>query len=160
MLRTPRFYEKNWMPITGSREAIKFLYRPGHVVDDRGQDLGEIRVPRLRTDSFAGSSQLIPWFTGGYLGIVHEAHVYMDAPHKRYYSHRFTYYSDDFRLLRVSRPFFLKDRVIEFVAGMCMHPEGNDVVISFGFKDCEAWLARVPRLEVWRFVCQGREEPR
>jgi len=166
MLRTPRLYEKNWMPIVGA-DAIRFMYRPGHVVDQSGQDVGEIKTPKLRADSFSGSSQLIRFRTG-WLGIVHEAHVYTDRPWKRYYSHRFVYYDDTFRLARTSRPFFFKDKVIEFVAGLAWHPEpekrdpewGKDLIISFGFKDCEAWLARVDAREVWGFVCQGQEEPK
>lgn len=174
MLRHPRLYEKNWMPIqhvnpTGkpNQHPIRFMYRPGHVVDQAGQDVGEIRVPRLRTDSFSGSSQLIQ-FHSGWLGIVHEAHHFVDRPWKRYYSHRFVWYDADFRLSRVSRPFYFKDKVIEFVAGLSWHPDhhgvispgGKDLIISFGFKDCEAWLARVAAYEVWEFICQGQSEPR
>jgi hypothetical protein len=166
MLRTPRLYEKNWMPIAAG-DSIRFLYRPGHVVDQTGQDLGEISTPKLRTDHFSGSSQLIP-FQEGWLGIVHEAHVYADRPWKRYYSHRFVHYSANFSLGRVSRPFFFKDKVIEFVAGLCWHPgvevedatEKTELIISFGFRDCEAWLARVSATEVWSFVCQGHVEPK
>jgi len=167
MLRTPRLYEKNWMPIEGA--DIRFMYRPGHVVDRAGQDLGEIHTPALRTDSFSGSSQLIQ-FRDGWLGIIHEAHHYLDRPWKRYYSHRFVWYTAEFTLGRVSRPFFFKDKVIEFVAGLCWHPDpedkkreagfGKDLIISFGFRDCEAWLARVDANEVWGFVCRGQEEPK
>ncbi len=164
MLRTPRLYEKNWMPIVGS-DPTRFMYRPGHIVGPDGQDCGEIQTPKLRTDSFSGGSQLIP-FQGGWLGIIHEAHVYLDRPWKRYYSHRFVFYTDGFRLERVSRPFFFKDKVIEFVAGLSWHPEAvqsnldGDLIISFGFRDCEAWLARVNAAEVWRFVCAGQVEPK
>lgn len=167
MLREPRLYEKNWMPITG--DSIRFMYRPGHVVDAHGRDQGSIHTPSLRTDSFSGGSQLIA-FKDGWLGIIHEAHVYIDRPHKRYYTHRFVYYSDAFRLEKVSPPFFFKDKVIEFVAGMSWHPENRHtemtsnptatLVISFGFKDCEAWLARVDATEVWSFVCRGQQEPK
>jgi glycosyltransferase involved in cell wall biosynthesis len=173
MLRTPRLYEKNWMPITG--EQIRFMYRPGHVVGADGQDLLNHGPTHLRSESFSGGSQLIP-FNSGWLGVIHEAHHYIDRPWKRYYSHRFVWYTFDFRLGRVSRPFFFKDKVIEFVAGMCYHPEGwrpfqdeqrdfvnrknADLIISFGFKDCEAWLARCPAKAVWDFVCQGQSEPK
>jgi len=159
MLRTPRLYEKNWMPIEGA--DIRFMYRPGHVVDRAGQDLGEIHTPALRTDSFSGSSQLIQ-FRDGWLGIIHEAHHYLDRPWKRYYSHRFVWYTAEFTLGRVSRPFFFKDKVIEFVAGLTWHPEAaaKELIISFGFRDCEAWLARVDANEVWGFVCRGQEEPK
>lgn len=158
MLRDPRLYEKNWMPIADGAD-IRFMYRPGHVVDAYGRDQGSIHTPSLRTDSFSGGSQLIA-FQHGWLGIIHEAHVYLDRPHKRYYTHRFVYYSDAFRLEKVSPPFFFKDKVIEFVAGMSWHPDGKDLIISFGFKDCEAWLARVDATEVWNFICKGQSEPK
>ncbi len=158
MLRTPRLYEKNWMPIAPS-DSIRFLYRPGHTVDAYGQDIGTPQTPQLRTDSFSGSSQLIP-FQGGWVGIIHEAHHYLDRPHKRYYSHRFVWYDSGFRLGRVSAPFFFKEKVIEFVAGICRAPETPELIISFGFKDCEAWLARVHEDHVWNFLCRGQEEPK
>jgi hypothetical protein len=152
------------MPITATdADPIRFLYRPGHVVDAFGQDLLRHPTPRLRTDSFSGGSQLIP-FKDGWLGIIHEAHVYTDRPWKRYYSHRFVYYDAEFRFARVSPPFFFKDKVIEFVAGLAWHPDSQESVeptfiISFGFRDCEAWLARVPASEVWDFILRGQKEP-
>jgi tetratricopeptide (TPR) repeat protein len=165
MLRPDRLYEKNWMPIqlTNSgckpEDAIRFLYRPGHVVDASGSDLVKHPATKLRTDSFSGGSQLISC-ANGWLGIIHEAHVYLDRPWKRYYSHRFVWYDEEFRFQKVSKPFFFKDRVIEFVAGLCWHPDGGDLIISFGFRDCEAWLARVSVGDVWEFLCQGQEEPK
>lgn len=157
MLRTPRLYEKNWMPIVPSDE-IRFMYRPGHVVDAHGRDTGDIRTPTLRTDSFSGGSQLVP-FKDGWVGIIHEAHVYLDRPHKRYYTHRFVWYDGAFRLSRVSRPFYFKEKVIEFVAGLAWHPNQAEFIISFGFKDCEAWLARVEAAHVWNFLWRGQKEP-
>ena len=163
MLRTPRLYEKNWMPIIGG--DIRFMYRPGHIVDSAGQDSLNHGPTQLRTESFSGSSQLIS-FVQGWLGIIHEAHVYIDQPWKRYYSHRFVYYDDTFRLSRVSQPFFFKDKVIEFCSGLAWHPDRQQddpeatVVISFGYRDCEAWLARCNAAAIWRFVCQGQEEPK
>jgi len=69
-------------------------------------------------------------------------------------------------LSRVSRPFFFKDKVIEFCSGLAWHPDRHPddpeatVVISFGYRDCEAWLARCNAAAIWRFVCQGQEEPK
>lgn len=161
MLRTPRLYEKNWMPIQSKAgdQPIRFMYRPGHVVNHTGADLLCHPATKLRTNSFSGSSQLVE-FDGGWLGIIHEAHVYLDAPHKRYYSHRFVWYDQDFRLGKVSPPFYFKDKVIEFVAGMCWHPDGMSLVISFGYRDCEAWLCQVDPTEVLNFLCLGQKEPK
>jgi tetratricopeptide (TPR) repeat protein len=155
MLRAPRLYEKNWMPIAG--DGIRFMYRPGHVVDDHGQDLVNHGTTRLRTDSFSGGSQLVH-YRDGWLGLIHEAHVFTDKPWQRYYSHRFVWYQDSFCLGKVSRPFFFRDKVIEFAAGLAFAPQTQDLIISFGFKDCEAWLARVPAEQVWSFVCRGQQE--
>ena len=161
MLRTPRLYEKNWMPIADPDGPIRFLYRPGHIVDAAGQDIGTIKTTVLRSESFSGSSQLIP-FHEGWLGIIHEAHHYVETPWRRYYSHRFVWYDNEFRLGKVSRPFYFKDKVIEFVAGLCEHPtpQAEGLVITFGFRDCEAWIALVKKQHVWDFLCRGQEEPR
>ena len=63
---------------------------------------------------------------------------------RRYYLHRFVTVDADWRIDRVSRPFFFRHRGIEFAAGACLSHDGSDVLITFGVEDCEAWLARIP----------------
>ena len=54
----------------------------------------------------------------------------------RHYWHRFTPIgTKDLHFKRLSKPFFLHDRQIEFVAGACLHPGHSDtVVFSYGVK--------------------------
>jgi hypothetical protein len=62
-------------------------------------------------------------------------------------------YDKDFKVVKISVPFYLREKCIEFVAGMCMHPKGPDrLVISFGFRDAEACLGTVLLSDVERFL--------
>jgi len=63
---------------------------------------------------------------------------------RRYYLHRFVTVDADWRIDRVSRPFFFRHRGIAFAAGACLSHDGSEVLITFGVEDCEAWLARTP----------------
>jgi glycosyltransferase involved in cell wall biosynthesis len=150
MLRSPRLYEKNWAPFVHKGTSdIRFMYRPGHVVDDRGQDVVVNDTP-FATGAFAGSSQLI-WVDDYLLGIIHEARYHLGTP-LRYYQHRFVLYGLDYQVAHVSKPFFFNDKVIEFSAGLALHPNNVDLIISYGWKDCEARLARVRKDEVMKFI--------
>ena len=53
-------------------------------------------------------------------------------------------YDKKFNLIGYSQPFKFMDGRIEFCCGMAMHPDGNDVYITFGFQDNTAYLVQVP----------------
>lgn len=141
--------EKNWMPIASVFHSnIRFIYSPG-VVCDREGNLIHNNPPKLATDAFSGSSQLLP-FEAGWIGLVHEARP--DPRNgKRYYQHRFVWYDSDFTLQKISMPFYFFDRQIEFAHGMC-YIGGGSLLISFGVLDREAWLATVAIDEVRSFL--------
>jgi len=157
MLREPRVTEKNWSPIKWdcAQEPL-FLYRPGVVVDREGGTVIDTPVPFM-TDNLSGSSQLIPWGHGGWLGISHTAHPLPHEPHKRYYYHRFIEYGRDMSVTRMSLPFCFHDRVIEFCAGMCWHPEKPlaELIVSYGYRDSEARIGVLDAVEVDRALEQG-----
>lgn len=147
---TPQFiskqHEKNWMPIIGDHghERMLFMYRPGIVMDGDGAMVSTVK-PVLSTtvDNFSGSSQLIP-FDGGWLGIIHTAD--QDPTNgKRHYYHRFVWYNHRYELIAASKPFVFFERGIEFCTGLAL--DRDELVISFGIRDAEAWLARVPLFE-------------
>jgi hypothetical protein len=156
MLRQPRLYEKNWAAIAEPNMPLRYMYRPGHVVDDRGQDL-IVHPQTLDIGHFSGGSQLvrIPQGSKGpgyWLYIVHEAR-FIPGTQLRFYMHRFVAFDKDFKVTRISVPFCLNEKVIEFVAGMCLHPSKPDtLVISYGFKDAEARIGTVSLMEVERFL--------
>jgi hypothetical protein len=63
---------------------------------------------------------------------------------RRYYLHRFVLADAEWRIVRVSRPFYFRHRGIEFAAGACLTHDGADVLVTFGVEDREAWLCRIP----------------
>lgn len=146
--RTPRQYEKNWMPILDhewDRNPLKFMYRLNHVVDEHGADV-VIHPSHVDAGHVSGGSQVIPFF-GGWLALVHEAMQFQHDYARRYYQHRFAYFNPDFSLRGLSLPFVFFDRQIEFAAGLCQRGE-FDLYISFGVRDCEAWIARLDATDV------------
>ena len=155
MLRQPRATEKNWAPIVLPDGRVSFMWRPGHVVNNDGQTVS-VFPTGLTDDVLSGSSQVIPFRRGDdeWIAIVHEARQTPNSP-LRYYQHRFVTYNADFKLNRLSRPFVFNEKVIEFCAGMCWHPDNEHLVISYGFRDAEARIAKVHASDVERFLCQS-----
>jgi hypothetical protein len=150
MLRTPRETEKNWAPVQWDCKAEPlFLWRPGIVVNSNGVKITD-SPPAFMTDNISGSSQLIHWGAGGWLGVSHTAHPLPNEPYKRFYYHRFIEYTSSMRVTRMSLPFCFHERVIEFCNGMCWAPETPlaELVISYGFKDSEARIATISADEV------------
>lgn len=134
-------YEKNWMPLVDGTK-IKFMYRPGVVIDYSGRILSD-KEPAIAWDSLSGGSHLIFW-EAGWLGIVHEAR--MDPAFgysKRYYQHRVVWYDANFVLQKVSLPFFFERRQIEYCAGLARHPRANEFLLSYSTNDATAKIGRI-----------------
>lgn len=146
-------YEKNWMPMPPEPYGYpQFMYRCD-VVKKADPRRTTTKTPvDVAVGEISGSSQLIP-FRGGLIGIVHEASTGPDG--KRTYWHRFAWWDYNNKLRRLSVPFVFFSRQIEFCAGLAMHPNKTDFIISFGVRDAEAWLATVDATEVsgllWKF---------
>jgi hypothetical protein len=151
MLRFPRLHEKNWAPIVRADDLL-FMYRLGHVVSPDGVDLLK-HSTGLATDHISGSSQYIP-YQSGWLAITHEAQL-LPAKRLRYYMHRFVWFDDNFKMQALSRPFVFNDKAIEFAAGLCWHPNQQDLVISYGYRDREARIGTVNHSEVRQWLESG-----
>lgn len=154
MLRTPRQTEKNWMPICWDHpkliDQIKFMYKPGEIVDTDGKTLQKTEFP-FATDTFCGGTQLVP-LNGGWLGLIHEARI-IPGRTRRYYQHRFVFYDTDFKNMRPSRPFVFHEKEIEYAAGIAVHPtQPNKIVISYGFQDNEARICSIDVLELGEWI--------
>ncbi len=130
-------HEKNWMP-WARPEGVQYVYRLGTVVDSHGETVAD-RKPDLATENISGGSQVIR-FAGAHLAVVHEARYHNG---KRFYWHRFALMDDEGVLAKLSMPFFLNDKQIEFVAGLCWHPDSKRLLLSYGVRDEEAWVAEV-----------------
>jgi hypothetical protein len=96
----------------------------------------------------AGPLALPAELGGGWLVLIHDVSWHG----RRYYLHRFAHYADDWRLLRVSRPFFFRQREVEFSCGMCFAHEPGRLIVGFSVMDREAWLAEVDLGEVERML--------
>lgn len=153
MLREPRATEKNWAPILGTS---LFMNRPGHVVHATGDDALRHEAP-FPVDHLSGGSQVIPWRKPRHaIAVVHTAHPLPNCDYKRFYYHRFIEYGPDYNVTRISRPWVFHDKVIEFCAGMCYHPNLADrLVLSYGFRDEEARIATITRDDVEKLLAEG-----
>lgn len=140
MIKEPRQTEKNWMPIVGTPH---FMYRLGEAVDVEGKTVFK-KDTSYDCGHISGGSQVIP-FIYGYLAVVHEA-AYRDG--RRYYQHRFAYFNMDYSLRSLSLPFVFQDKQIEFAAGLARHPDGKNLILSYGIRDCEAWLGTISEKDV------------
>jgi len=149
-----RFHEKNWMPWVFGDE-LRFMYRLGTVIDQVGKVIHKHDL-KLAIDHCSGGSQVIQMATTDtYLVLVHESGT-IPGTACRFYQHRFALLSPLGDVLALSPAFYFHDRQIEFAAGMALF--GDQLVISFGVRDEEAWLARMRFDEVLRFVWH-QEQP-
>jgi len=138
-----RRHEKNWMPAPGD-DALRFVYSSSPTVILRYHDVGTaapelIQPGPLVARRFSGGSQMIT-IDGGWLCLVHEAVNFEDGG--RVYSHRWVLFDDQWQLARLSSPFLLQERGVEFAAGLVRRDD--QLLISYGVWDREAWLATVP----------------
>jgi hypothetical protein len=141
---TPKRHEKNWMPqVVGG--ALRFIYLcdPTRVIDDQAQTVFQA-CPAIAASHFRGGSQAIP-FDGGALALVHEV-IFRGG--RRFYLHRFVWFDAAGALKRVSRQFFFHKKGIEFAAGLAWHPNGKQLLISYGVDDGEAWIATIDAFDV------------
>lgn len=142
--------QKNWLPFedaaTGELRAI-YGYEPtvvlgldpesGHATPvvrrSQGRNLEHLR-------GSAGPLDLPSEAGGGRLVIVHQVAFHG----RRYYMHRFLRFDEDWSLVEASRPFFFLHRGIEFACGTALAHGHEDLLITFGVEDREAWLCRIP----------------
>jgi hypothetical protein len=65
---------------------------------------------------------------------------------ERTYSHLFVEFDSELEIKGISKEFFLVERGIEFGTGLLEVEE--DLLLSFGREDKEAWFGRVPKAVV------------
>ena len=143
----PGRYEKNWVPIEDGSTLCKRMWLYSAWEDGAVATVNRVQgswiVHRDAPSPFAlrhlrGRSQLIAYRRAGdrLLGIFGEA----TDDGRRMYDHRFVEFSLDLHPLRWSPPFrFGPLRGVEFVAGL--QQIGRRLVVSYGLRDEEAWLA-------------------
>jgi hypothetical protein len=142
-----RAHEKNWMPwIRG--DDLCFVYRLGTLVDLNGEVVAQFKPDQV-VDHISGGSQVVKIDDITCLALVHEARTIPGRPN-RYYQHRFVAFWPDGRVHGISPPFFFFDRQIEFAAGLALF--GEQLMVSFGVRDEEAWIVTMGVGEVLSFI--------
>lgn len=142
-------HEKNWMPVVaeGPRPLFVDAIAPTVVVELDPATHQVFPLSRRRAPAWAhslrGGGQVLP-VANGWLAVAHESLVWRSGA--RVYSHRWVWFDAGWRLRQVSPPFFLRERGVEFAAGLAH--QGGDLLVSFGVGDREAWLGRVALAEV------------
>ena len=143
----PLACEKNWMPIIdpSKRHLPLWMYRCDETTDGHGWN--QKHTCQWDLGALGGGSQVIPFYQG-FLAIVHEARQIPGQP-TRYYNHRFVMWDDHYNVVKISKPFGFHEKTIEYAMGLCWHRDNTKrLIISYGFKDCEARLATVDSEEV------------
>jgi predicted GH43/DUF377 family glycosyl hydrolase len=153
--RAPR-HQKNWAPVIGGAvmkyalPTFIYSYDPFHLYED-GLCLGAPQPP-IAAHTWSGSTQAIPYYEG-YLVMIHEKTYQPDMTvTRRWYQQRFAWYDTRWNLRKISRRFQFDNGETEFPCGMCVHPDGRRLVISYGVLDREAWLAIITLDEVWSML--------
>jgi hypothetical protein len=143
--------EKNWMAPTKPSLKFEFVYTPVASYK-KGNGPTILRDIAGSIRDIRGGSQLSGLVDGRYLAIVHEADVkkakvYIPRMfvHKdlsiRTYVHRFATYDQNGKLIGLGPRFKLSDARIEFATGMVI--AGDDVIVSYGYKDVAAYLGKI-----------------
>lgn len=148
----PGRHEKNWMPIEGlARRWVYACWEDGETSVVRASIADGAPVWSVRKTGpapaaakyFRGGSQLVRVGADDaeWVACVHE--VLPGDGAKRVYEHRFVTFGRDLRITGYSAPWwFAAARQIEFCCGMAL--SGDRLVISYGVRDAEAWLASAP----------------
>ncbi|WP_338699206.1 glycosyltransferase [Bradyrhizobium sp. 26S5] len=140
----PRLHEKNWMPqANGANLRCVYSCDPTRIVNDRGDVISD-SVANFAVEHFRGGTQLIE-FDDGWLALVHEVQWQTG---RRFYQHRFVWFDRDNGLRRLSRPFYFKDKGVEFAAGLAWHPDSRRLLVSYGVADSESWIASIDAAEI------------
>lgn len=146
------YCEKNWMPIIDMPHHFVKWTNPTEIVKanlETNQSVqvhvSEKYIPIDR--DLRGGSQVIKW-GDGWLAVTHEL-----APVENrnelglkdaFYFSRFVYWDSNWNITKTSVDFSFMDGRIEFTTGLCEYDE-NFVLITFGWADCAAYVAKVPK---------------
>jgi hypothetical protein len=99
---------------------------------------------------FRGSGGPIK-YNEGYLGIIHEVYFVGPKGLRRYY-HRFVWYSKDFKVTKITIPFYFFNNGIEYVCGMEMSISGKSILLGLGVLDKEAHICEIDLELVERYA--------
>lgn len=152
--------EKNWMPTYDQNENFDYIYGPTSIYRD-GVGVVEVRGLSSEILGVRGGSCLWSLDDGTYLAIAHKAYM---TPVTRYnprlfgyenvkrrnYTHCFIRYDKFGKISQISSEFVFAGADIEFAAGLVI--SGNDVVVSYGYKDVASYLGKIELSKVMEML--------
>ena len=149
------YCEKNWMPIVDMPWHFWKWSNPVEIVkvDPVAKTCHTVFLGEGRyfADDFRGSGQVIP-FDDGYLTLTHEVDLYQSEAGRKdgTYEHRFTYWTKDFRPIKLSRRFSFLGAKIEFACGLAEYKD--DLLMTFGYQDNAAYVLKCSKKLVRDFI--------
>jgi len=133
---TNQEHEKNWMPLSVNGE-LAWIYS----LDPTAILPGPLNECPFALEHLRGGAAIA--FDGGYLCVTHEV---VEADEGRIYLHRFVELDSEFHVTAVSPAWVFAHYGIEFACGMVL--DGDELVVSYGVQDREAWVVRVGVKEI------------
>lgn len=138
----PKRCEKNWLPfVYNNKIYIIYSFEPFIIFEADPYQGHCNKVIEYKSSfdlsKFRGSAPPIN-FNDGYLAIVHEV-IFMES---RIYLHRFVFMDTNFNVEKISPCFYFDHKGIEFCTGLS-YSHDNNLLITAGIKDCEAYIFKV-----------------
>ena len=149
-------HEKNWMPFVINDELFFFYSSdPVRIIDSTGELVHSI-ITDFAADNYRGGA--VTTINDGWIAIIHESH---DIPNvgKRRYLHRFVLYDSTGKIVYQTEAFYFNKLGIEFAAGIAIHPITNNIIVSFGFDDCESKLVTIQTDELYQKLKEIKSKP-
>jgi glycosyltransferase involved in cell wall biosynthesis len=150
ILPAERLHEKNWQPWVDRFGSLRFVYRPGVLVDVDGKVIAKHDC-KWDVGHFSGGSQVVNIDESSALAVVHEAR-FIPGSTDRYYAHRFVKFKPTGVVSAISLPFYFHGKQIEFCAGLAVSPKDRRLFLSYGVRDKEAWVATVDLDQILGFL--------
>jgi tetratricopeptide (TPR) repeat protein len=138
--------EKNWLPFIHEGQIYTVYSYDPFIVYCIDPETGKCETKihaasELDLSRFRGSAPPIPW-EDGYLLLVHE--VILQPNYERIYIHRFLFLNRQLALKELSDPFYFLHQGIEFCCGMQVDHTDQNLILTIGIEDHDAYFCRVP----------------
>lgn len=147
--------QKNWAPFIHNNKLLILYSNDPTVVLEPNLETGLCTVvskldnySKYSFQDYRGGSQLVRIKNkdfDGYLYLIHQVAFKQlsDKVTRRYYYHRFVFMNTSFKITKMSPLFYFVDKSIEFVAGMTLDKKNNNLLITLGYEDKDAYLVSV-----------------
>lgn len=152
----PDKIEKNWMPFFHKNEIYAIYGYDPFIIYKFDINTGKYEtivsyIPEIDLTRLRGSAPPISYEINdeqGYLLITHEVIIFGEYN----YYHRFVWINKNFRIQKISHPFYFKLRGFEFCAGMCHMHDEDCVFVSTGVRDREALVYKVENTKIRKML--------